>query len=77
MVPTESSTCPVQDPVARDQWVLGCGSGREMRQAAALGESLGTGRPVLLCAAGRRVLSRCKMLLASVGAACHSEKGDR
>ncbi|XP_010118340.1 PREDICTED: selenocysteine lyase, partial [Chlamydotis macqueenii] len=26
---------------------------------------------------GRRVLSRCKMLLASVGAACHSEKGDR
>ncbi|XP_062439139.1 selenocysteine lyase isoform X2 [Rhea pennata] len=26
---------------------------------------------------GRRVLSRCKTLLASVGAACHSEKGDR
>ncbi|XP_069720519.1 selenocysteine lyase [Phaenicophaeus curvirostris] len=26
---------------------------------------------------GRRVLSRCKVLLASVGAACHSEKGDR
>ncbi|NXS60638.1 SCLY lyase, partial [Brachypteracias leptosomus] len=26
---------------------------------------------------GRRVLSHCKMLLASVGAACHSEKGDR
>uniref|UniRef100_A0A663M1L6 Selenocysteine lyase n=1 Tax=Athene cunicularia TaxID=194338 RepID=A0A663M1L6_ATHCN len=26
---------------------------------------------------GRRVLSRCQMLLASVGAACHSEKGDR
>ncbi|XP_062462567.1 selenocysteine lyase isoform X1 [Pezoporus occidentalis] len=26
---------------------------------------------------GRRVLSCCKMLLASVGAACHSEKGDR
>ncbi|XP_068001465.1 selenocysteine lyase isoform X2 [Melanerpes formicivorus] len=26
---------------------------------------------------GRRVLSRCRTLLASVGAACHSEKGDR
>ncbi|NXK44554.1 SCLY lyase, partial [Chauna torquata] len=26
---------------------------------------------------GRRVLSHCKTLLASVGAACHSEKGDR
>uniref|UniRef100_A0A8C2U1V2 Selenocysteine lyase n=1 Tax=Coturnix japonica TaxID=93934 RepID=A0A8C2U1V2_COTJA len=26
---------------------------------------------------GRRVLSNCKTLLASVGAACHSEKGDR
>ncbi|XP_074734006.1 selenocysteine lyase isoform X1 [Strix uralensis] len=26
---------------------------------------------------GRRVLSRCQTLLASVGAACHSEKGDR
>nr|XP_013799586.1 PREDICTED: selenocysteine lyase isoform X1 [Apteryx mantelli mantelli] len=26
---------------------------------------------------GRRVLLRCKTLLASVGAACHSEKGDR
>ncbi|XP_031452452.1 selenocysteine lyase isoform X2 [Phasianus colchicus] len=26
---------------------------------------------------GRRVLSHCKILLASVGAACHSEKGDR
>ncbi|KAM9613960.1 selenocysteine lyase isoform 10-T19 [Morphnus guianensis] len=26
---------------------------------------------------GQRVLSRCKTLLASVGAACHSEKGDR
>ncbi|NXD82062.1 SCLY lyase, partial [Halcyon senegalensis] len=26
---------------------------------------------------GHRVLSRCKKLLASVGAACHSEKGDR
>ncbi|KAM9378331.1 selenocysteine lyase [Phaethornis superciliosus] len=26
---------------------------------------------------GRRVLARCKRLLASVGAACHSEKGDR
>ncbi|NXY65988.1 SCLY lyase, partial [Callaeas wilsoni] len=25
---------------------------------------------------GRRVLARCKVLLASVGAACHSEKGD-
>lgn len=48
-----------------------------MRQAAALGESLGAGRPVSVCAAGRRVLSRCKMLLASVGAACHSENGDR
>lgn len=29
------------------------------------------------CAAGRRVLAHCKVLLASVGAACHSEKGDR
>ncbi|XP_059711155.1 selenocysteine lyase isoform X3 [Haemorhous mexicanus] len=26
---------------------------------------------------GRRVLAHCKVLLASVGAACHSEKGDR
>ncbi|NXV50532.1 SCLY lyase, partial [Uria aalge] len=26
---------------------------------------------------GRRVLSSCKTLLASIGAACHSEKGDR
>uniref|UniRef100_A0A8D2NPM7 Selenocysteine lyase n=1 Tax=Zosterops lateralis melanops TaxID=1220523 RepID=A0A8D2NPM7_ZOSLA len=26
---------------------------------------------------GRRVLANCKVLLASVGAACHSEKGDR
>ncbi|XP_025903988.1 selenocysteine lyase-like [Nothoprocta perdicaria] len=26
---------------------------------------------------GRRVLSHCKTLLASVGAACHSEKGER
>ncbi|KAM9184328.1 selenocysteine lyase isoform 2-T2 [Mergus octosetaceus] len=30
-----------------------------------------------VCAAGRRVLAHCKTLLASVGAACHSEKGDR
>ncbi|XP_010131830.1 PREDICTED: selenocysteine lyase, partial [Buceros rhinoceros silvestris] len=37
----------------------------------------GSRRPVLVCAAGRRVLARCKTLLASVGAACHSEKGDR
>lgn len=57
--------------------MLSQGFGREMKQAVALGESLGDRRLVLVCAAGRKVLSCCKMLLASVGAACHSEKGDR
>lgn len=76
-MPVELSTCPTQHCAARDQWALGRGAGREMGLAVALEESLGTGRPVPVCVAGRKVLSRCKMLLASVGAACHSEKGDR
>lgn len=48
-----------------------------MAWAESLRGRLGTERFVLVCLAGRRVLSHCKILLASVGAACHSEKGDR